>query len=104
MDFDTICGMEKIATDTYSFSDIRKGGFVYVDKTAILKTLADGSLGKQFFIARPRRFGKSLAISTLQCLFEGRRELFKGLAIEPSWGWSKTYPVLKLDMDSCQAS
>lgn len=96
--------MEKIATDTYSFERIREGGFVYVDKTAILKTLADGSLGTQFFVARPRRFGKSLAISTLQCLFEGRRELFKGLAIEPSWDWSKTYPVLKLDMGSCQAA
>ena len=96
--------MEKIATDTYSFADIRQGGFVYVDKTAILKQLADGSLGKQFFIARPRRFGKSLAISTLQCLFEGRRELFQGLDIEPDWDWSKTYPVLKLDMGSCQAS
>ena len=95
--------MERIATDTYSFADIRHGGFVYVDKTANMKTLVDGSLGKQFFIARPRRFGKSLAISTFQCLFEGRRELFKGLAIEPEWDWSKTYPVLKLDMGSCQA-
>lgn len=47
--------MEKIATDTYSFERIREGGFVYVDKTAILKTLADGSLGTQFFVARPRR-------------------------------------------------
>lgn len=55
--FGIICGMEKIATDTYSFERIREGGFVYVDKTAILKTLADGSLGTQFFIARPRRFG-----------------------------------------------
>jgi hypothetical protein len=96
--------MERIATDTYSFADIRKSGFVYVDKTAVLKLLADGSIGKQFFIARPRRFGKSLAISTLQCLFEGRRELFKGLAIEPEWNWSETYPVLKLDMGSCQAA
>ena len=96
--------MEKIATDTYSFKDIREGGSVYVDKTAILKTLADGSLGKQFFIARPRRFGKSLAVSTLQCLFEGRRDLFRGLAIEPDWNWSKTYPVLKLDMAGCQAA
>ena len=84
--------MEKIATDTYSFSDIRNGGFVYVDKTAILKTLADGSLGKQFFIARPRRFGKSLAISTFQCLFEGRRDLFKGLAIDPEWEFGGTGP------------
>ena len=96
--------MERIATDTYSFERIREDGFVYVDKTAILKTLADGSLGTQFFVARPRRFGKSLAVSTLQCLFEGRRELFKGLAIEPEWDWSKTYPVLKLDMGSCQAA
>ena len=94
--------MEKISTDTFSFEDIRRGGSVYVDKTAILKTLADGSLGKQFFIARPRRFGKSLAVSTLQCLFEGRRDLFRGLAIEPAWDWSKAYPVLKLDMGSCQ--
>ena len=96
--------MEKIATDTYSFERVREGGFVYVDKTAILKTLADGSLGTQFFIARPRRFGKSLAVSTLQCLFEGRRDLFRGLAIEPDWDWSKTYPVLKLDMSGCQAA
>ncbi len=95
--------MEKIATDTFSFERVREGGFVYVDKTAILKTLADGSLGTQFFIARPRRFGKSLAVSTLQCLFEGRRDLFKGLAIEPDWDWSKTYPVLKLDMGTCAA-
>ena len=95
--------MERIATDTYSFERIREGGFVYVDKTAILKTLADGSLGTQFFIARPRRFGKSLAVSTLQCLFEGRRDLFRGLAIEPDWDWSKTYPVLKLDMSTCAA-
>ena len=95
--------MEKIATDTYSFERVREGGFVYVDKTAILKTLADGSLGTQFFIARPRRFGKSLAVSTLQCLFEGRRDLFRGLAIEPDWDWSKTWPVLKLDMSGCQA-
>ena len=96
--------MERIATDTYSFERIREGGFVYVDKTAILKTLADGSLGTQFFIARPRRFGKSLAVSTLQCLFEGRRDLFRGLAIEPDWDWSKTYPVIKLDMSTCAAA
>ena len=97
-----MCGMEKIATDTYSFEDLRQGGSVYVDKTAILKTLADGSLGKLFFVARPRRFGKSLAVSTLQCLFEGRRDLFRGLAIEPDWDWNKAWPVLKLDMGSCQ--
>ena len=102
--YGSICRMEKIATDTYSFEKLRQNGYVYVDKTDILLSLADGSLGTQFFIARPRRFGKSLAVSTLQCLFEGRRDLFKGLAIEPKWDWSKTWPVLRLDMGSCQAA
>ena len=97
-----MCGVEKAATDTYTFEKLRGGGFTYVDKTAILKELADGSRGSQFFIARPRRFGKSLAVSTLKCLFEGKRELFKGLAIEPEWDWSRKWPVIHLDMGSAQ--
>ncbi|MBR4653064.1 MAG: AAA family ATPase [Kiritimatiellae bacterium] len=94
--------MEKAATDIYTFENLRKGGFTYVDKTAILKELADLSRGKQFFIARPRRFGKSLAVSTLRCLFEGKREYFEGLAIEPQWDWSKKWPVIHLDMGTMQ--
>ena len=94
--------MEKAATDIYTFVNLRKGGFTYVDKTAILKELADLSRGSQFFIARPRRFGKSLAVSTLKCLFEGRRDLFEGLAIEPVWDWSRKWPVIHLDMGSAQ--
>jgi hypothetical protein len=94
--------MEKAATDIYTFSELRLNGFTYVDKTAILKPLVDMSRGKQFFIARPRRFGKSLAISTLQCLFEGRRGLFKDLAIEPEWDWSRKWPVIRLDMGNMQ--
>ena len=96
--------MEKAATDTYTLEKLRSGGFTYVDKTAILKELADLSRGSQFFIARPRRFGKSLAVSTLKCLFEGKRELFKGLAIEPEWDWSKKWPVIHLDMGSAQTT
>ena len=95
--------MEKISTDIYSFRELREKGFTYVDKTAMLLPLADLSIGKQFFFARPRRFGKSLLISTLHCLFEGRRELFDGLAIEPKWDWSKSWTVLHLDMGSCQS-
>ena len=95
--------MEKIATDIYSFRELREKGFTYVDKTAMLLPLADMSIGKQFFIARPRRFGKSLLISTLHCLFEGRRELFQGLAIEPKWDWSKSWPVIHLDMGTAQS-
>jgi len=94
--------MEKLATDIYSFRELRENGFAYVDKTAMLLPLCDLSLGKQFFLARPRRFGKSLLVSTLQCLFEGRRELFHGLAIEPKWDWSKRWPVIHLDMGTAQ--
>ena len=73
-----------------------------MDKTEQLWEMASGENGAQFFIARPRRFGKSLAVSTLKSLFEGRRELFAGLAIEPKWDWSKKWPVLHLDMGSVQ--
>ena len=94
--------LEKIATDIYTFSELRNGGFTYVDKTDLLYQMASGEVGKQFFIARPRRFGKSLAVSTLKSLFLGERELFKGLAIEPKWDWSNKWPVLHLDMGSAQ--
>ena len=94
--------MEKIATDTYSFERLREEGFTYVDKTDELYAMASGESGVQFFMARPRRFGKSLAVSTLKHLFEGRRELFQGLKIESKWDWSKKWPVLHLDMGSCQ--
>ena len=96
--------MEKPATDIYTFRELREKGFTYVDKTDVILPLVDNSIGKQFFLARPRRFGKSLLVSTLQCLFEGRRELFEGLAIEPKWDWSKQWPVLHLDMGDCQAA
>ena len=94
--------MEKIATDIYTFSQLREEGFTYVDKTEELYAMASGEVGSQFFMARPRRFGKSLAVSTLKCLFEGRRDLFTGLKIEPKWDWSKKWPVLHLDMGSAQ--
>ena len=89
--------MEKIQTSTYSFEKIRKGGYVYVDKTDLLWRLVSDTEGSQFFIARPRRFGKSLMLSTLQCIFEGRRELFKGLKIaKKKYDWKK-YPVVMLN-------
>ena len=94
--------MEKIATDTYTFERLRRNGFTYVDKTGILYAMASGDVGSQFFIARPRRFGKSLAVSTLKSLFQGEHDLFAGLAIEPKWDWSKKWPVLHLDMGSAQ--
>ena len=94
--------IEKAATDIYTFESLRKEHFTYVDKTAILKEFADMSRGKQFFVARPRRFGKSLAVTTFQALFEGRRDLFQGLAIEPLWDWSRKWPVIRIDMGNMQ--
>ena len=94
--------MKPISTSTYTFSKLIGGGYVYVDKTALIHALAKEE-SPQYFIARPRRFGKSLLISTLQCLFEGQRELFKGLAIDSlPWDWTPI-PVLRLDMGSAQA-
>ena len=94
--------MEKLATDIYTFKNLIGDGFTYVDKTDRLWPLVNLSIGRQFFIARPRRFGKSLTVSVLQALFEGKRELFKGLFIEPLWDWSKKWPVLRLDLGSVQ--
>ncbi len=94
--------MKPISTSTYTFPKLIGGGYVYVDKTALIHALAKEA-SPQYFIARPRRFGKSLLISTLQCLFKGRRELFKGLAIDSlPWDWTPI-PVLHLDMGSSQA-
>ena len=74
----------------------------YVDKTDLLYSLASSTADAQLFISRPRRFGKSLMLSTLQAMFEGRRELFKGLAIDklPWEGWEKPTPVYSFTMSS----
>ena len=94
--------LERIATNTYDFEMIRKTNLTYVDKTALIYPIANGSMGNQFFLSRPRRFGKSLLVSTLQKLFEGRRDLFAGLAIDAlPWDWSRSYPVVRLDFSAC---
>ena len=85
--------LQPILTDSSDFPEMRRKGCVYVDKTAYFHQLMMGP-DSRFFIARPRRFGKSLMISTLKAIFEGRRELFDGLAISKTdWTWEK-YPVL----------
>jgi hypothetical protein len=80
------------------FVSIREEGFCYADKTARIHELLTGS-GRIFFLSRPRRFGKSLLCSTLAAIFEGRRELFSGLAIDGlDWDW-KAHPVLRIDLN-----
>ncbi len=81
-----------------SFEDLRTEGYVYVDKTARMYELT--SMGKYYFLSRPRRFGKSLLLSTMRAYFEGKKELFKGLAIEQLEKEWKQFPVLYLDLNS----
>ncbi len=86
-----VCDFEKLILDEEA---------KYVDKTALLYELAQHKADAQYFISRPRRFGKSLMLSTLQAMFEGRRDLFKGLAIDklPWEGWKKPTPVYSFTM------
>ena len=84
-----------------TFSEIREGGYVYVDKSAHVYRMTRPGL-KYVFLSRPRRFGKSLLTSTLRCYFEGRSDLFKGLAIDGLEREWTDYPVVQLDMSQGQ--
>ena len=79
------------------FESIISNGYVYVDKTALIYRLV--TEGKIYFLSRPRRFGKSLLVSTLEAYFKGKKELFKGLAIdELEKEWAE-YPVFHIDFN-----
>lgn len=80
------------------FEDLQRNGYAYVDKTNFVYKLADE--GKYYFLSRPRRFGKSLFLSTLEAYFQGKKELFEGLAIydlETEW---KKYPIFHIDLNT----
>jgi hypothetical protein len=81
-----------------SFEEIRTGNFLYIDKTQYVYQLVEGS--KAYFLSRPRRFGKSLFVNTIEALFKGKRELFKGLFIEDKWNWEQTNPVVKISFSN----
>ena len=89
--------MMKYPIGIQTFSRIREDGYVYVDKTALVYQLV--TTGKIYFLNRPRRFGKSLLVSTLEAYYSGEKELFEGLAIaklEKEW---KKYPIFKIDFN-----
>lgn len=88
----------KLPIGIQTFEDIRNDGYLYVDKTALMWTIAN--IGKPFFLSRPRRFGKSLLISTFEAYFKGRRELFTGLAVEELEKKWEEHPVLHLDLNA----
>ena len=88
--------MQTIETETYDFPTMRRKNRIYVDKTGQFHALITGNTSLHF-VARPRRFGKSLMISTLDCIFRGRKELFEGLAISKTdYDWP-VHPVIRFD-------
>jgi len=92
--------MKALPIGIQDFKDLRTSqiDYIYVDKTEYLYNLATS--GKVYFLSRPRRFGKSLMISTLNYLFQGEKELFKGLWIEDKWDWDDKYPVIRVDFSN----
>jgi hypothetical protein len=90
--------VQKLPIGIQTFSTIRQENYLYVDKTeAIYRLLTSGIY---FFLSRPRRFGKSLTLSTIKAIFAGERALFKGLWIEERWDWTKIHPVLHFSFSS----
>ena len=89
--------MTKYPIGIQNFQKLRNSGFLYVDKTAFVYQLAQS--GKYYFLSRPRRFGKSLFLSTLEAYYLGKKELFKGLALERLEKDWKVYPVMHLDLN-----
>jgi len=89
---------QKLPIGIQHFDDIRTRNLLYVDKTEVIYRLTES--GKFFFLSRPRRFGKSLTLSTLKALFKGQKELFDGLWIQDRWDWTERYPVVHISFSS----
>ncbi|MDR1222564.1 MAG: ATP-binding protein [Tannerella sp.] len=87
--------IKKLPVGIQTFEKIRSDEYLYVDKTEYIYRLVTG--GTVYFLSRPRRFGKSLTLSTLDALFSGREDLFKGLYIHDKWDWNRKYPVIRID-------
>ena len=87
--------MKKLPIGIQSFKDLRANDYLYVDKTKDIHRMITS--GKPFFLSRPRRFGKSLLVSTLEEIFKGNKALFEGLYIYDQWDWTQQHPVIRLD-------
>jgi hypothetical protein len=87
--------MKQLPLGRQSFEDLRSNDCIYVDKTEIIFRII--SNGKIYFLSRPRRFGKSLLVSTIEALFNGQKELFEDLYIYDKWDWTQQYPVITID-------
>ena len=87
--------MQKLPIGIQTFSKIREDDYIYIDKTDIALEMINSY--QYVFLSRPRRFGKSLFLDTLRNIFEGKKEYFKGLAIEDKWNWNVSYPVIHIN-------
>ncbi|MDR2621173.1 MAG: ATP-binding protein [Dysgonamonadaceae bacterium] len=94
--------MKALPIGIQSFADLRNKGYLYVDKTENIHALI--TKGKTFFLSRPRRFGKSLLISTMEEIFKGNKQLFEGLYIHDHWDWTQQFPVIRLDFGGLSLS
>ena len=90
--------LRKLPIGIQTFEDIRRDNYLYADKTAFVWRIAN--TGKPYFLSRPRRFGKSLLLSTFEAYFKGKKELFEGLAIEQMEKEWRQFPVLHLDLNA----
>ena len=95
-------GGRRLPIGIQTFREVREEGYYYVDKTPFIQQLVQR--GKHYFLSRPRRFGKSLLLDTIKELFEGREELFRGLAVHEQWDWSVRHPVLRISFGAGQFS
>jgi hypothetical protein len=86
--------MKKLPIGISDFKELIEGNYIYVDKTEYIYKLINQ--GKYYFLSRPRRFGKSLLLSTIRYLFKGHKDLFKNLFIEDKWNWNETYPTIRI--------
>ncbi len=84
--------MNELPVGIQTFREIREEGYCYVDKTSLVARMADE--GKYYFLSGPRRFSKSLPVSTLAAAFAGQRELFAELHLDDRWNWSRRSPRL----------
>lgn len=90
--------LQRLPVGIQTFSELRNGNYLYVDKTEAIQRLLN--MGKYFFLSRPRRFGKSLLLSTIKEIYQGNRALFDGLWIADQRDWAKTNPVIHLSFAS----
>jgi predicted DNA binding CopG/RHH family protein len=90
--------MKRLPIGIQNFEELITGNYIYVDKTPHIYQLINN--GKYYFLSRPRRFGKSLLLDTIKCLFEGKEHLFNKLFIHQHWNWNQSHPVIKISFAS----